>query len=168
MPKAYIQLGANGSSPSICPARATGCAAISLNSCHSWLGWIFQSLLLSAAAGMQLQCILLKSDVIYSLFNSQKVSCNTTVSKTQIAKPSNTMDCKWELARILSSSFPTGDFSQLAPVPLVGVSHVWTPMWNDAQIVRARCRNNLQEIVLLNWFWDFSAKERQPRDASWM
>ena len=26
MPKAYIQLGASGSSPSICPARATGCA----------------------------------------------------------------------------------------------------------------------------------------------
>ena len=25
MPKAYIQLGASGSSPSICPARATGC-----------------------------------------------------------------------------------------------------------------------------------------------
>ena len=26
MPKAYIQLGASGSSPSICPARATGCS----------------------------------------------------------------------------------------------------------------------------------------------
>ena len=25
MPEGYIQLGANGSSPSICPARATGC-----------------------------------------------------------------------------------------------------------------------------------------------
>ena len=28
MPKAYIQLGASGSSPSICPARATGCSEI--------------------------------------------------------------------------------------------------------------------------------------------
>ena len=30
MPKAYIQLGASGSSPSICPARATGCVVLNV------------------------------------------------------------------------------------------------------------------------------------------
>ena len=32
MPKAYIKLGASGSSPSICTARATGCACEDSNS----------------------------------------------------------------------------------------------------------------------------------------
>ena len=45
MPKGYIQLGASCSSPSICPARATGCALDigQTSDCSRMLGYEIQA-----------------------------------------------------------------------------------------------------------------------------
>ena len=74
MPKAYIQLGANGSSPSICPARATGWGGGNgLRICpivHSCSLWPAQTLLVGIRVQPPWRAIqTLNVELVTSVFN---------------------------------------------------------------------------------------------------